>query len=86
MSENCLSFIVCYHLACILIMINPALFLQLREKRLEQEKELLIKQKDWFESQLKEKSEAYFTLKKEHVRNGYPNHNSVNHIMIQTTS
>jgi hypothetical protein len=42
-------------------------FLQLREKRLEQEKDLLIKQKDWFESQLKEKSEAYFTQKKEHV-------------------
>ena len=43
--------------------------MQLRENRLEQEKDLLIKQKDWFESQLKEKSEAYFTLGKEHVSN-----------------
>jgi hypothetical protein len=56
--------------------------LQLREKRLEQEKDLLVKQKDWFESQLKEKSEAYFTLKKELVSN--PNHIVVNHIISQS--
>ncbi|XP_046856770.1 nucleoprotein TPR-like isoform X3 [Xenia sp. Carnegie-2017] len=38
---------------------------QLKERRLVEEKELLMKQKDWFETQLKEKSEAYFTLRKE---------------------
>ncbi|XP_028412966.1 nucleoprotein TPR-like isoform X2 [Dendronephthya gigantea] len=38
---------------------------QLREKRLEQEKDLVTKQRDWFDSLLKKKSEEYFLLRKE---------------------
>lgn len=38
---------------------------QLKEKRLEQEKDLLKKQNEWLDSQLKEKSEAFFSFQKE---------------------
>ena len=40
---------------------------QLKEKRLEQEKDLLKKQNEWLDSELNEKSEAFFALKKEKV-------------------